>query len=119
MNGSCARTYSRAPFAANPGLNWYTGTDLWGSTTYDFHVVPNNWDWHAGLEGCKWRLCAGIGPAFVQRVDAINGAHTNYYLGLRFVLSDRWTVILGHISDAGTSSPNVGRQMLSIAYRLQ
>lgn len=102
-----------------PGLNVIAATDLWGSTTYRGSTVPNNWDWHAGLQGCKWRFCADIGPAFVQRVDAINGAHTNFHLGLSFQLSDRWSLVLGHISDAGTSNPNIGRQALSISYRLQ
>lgn len=102
-----------------PGLNFIAGTDLWGSTTFHGDTVPNNWDWHAGLQGCRWRFCADIGPTFVQRVDAINGAHTNFHLGLSFKISDRWSLALGHISDAGTSNPNVGRQALSISYRLQ
>jgi len=107
----------RQPLFTNPGLDVFAGTDLWGSTKFDAKIVPNNWDWHAGIEGCKWRICAGIGPAFVQRVDAINGAHTNFYLGLRFAVTPRFSVVLGHLSDAGTSSPNVGRQFLSLAYR--
>lgn len=102
-----------------PGFNVFAGTDLWGSTTYRGVTVPNNWDWHAGIEGCRWKICAGIGPTYVQRVDAINGAHTNFYLGLKFQISDRLALVIGHISDAGTSNPNIGRQMLSIRYRLQ
>jgi hypothetical protein len=107
----------RAPI--QPGLNFVAGTDLWGSTTFHGETVPNNWDWHAGLQGCKWRLCADIGPAYVQRVDAINGAHTDFHLGLSFKISDRCSIVLGHISDAGTTAVNTGRQALSISYRLQ
>jgi len=107
------------PLSPNPGVSIVAGTDLWGSTTYHGFNVPNNWDWHMELEGCKGRFCAGIGPAFVQRVDAINGAHTNYYLGLSFKATSRLTMVLGHLSDAGTSNPNVGRQYLSFSYRLQ
>jgi hypothetical protein len=104
-----------------PNKNLYVnfGTDLWGATTYQGQFVPNNWDWHAELESCVGRFCAGIGPAYVQRVDAINGAHTDYYLGLSFKVSDRFRIVLGHISDAGTSNPNVGRQALTVSYRLQ
>lgn len=102
-----------------PGLNVIAGTDLWGSTSYHGFTVPNNWSWNLGIQGCKGRFCADIGPAFVQRVDAINGAHTNFHLGLSFKISDRWTLALGHISDAGTTDPNVGRQALSLSYRLQ
>lgn len=105
-----------------PGLNSVrilAGTDLWGSTIYRGRTVPNNWDWHLGLEGCKGRFCAFIGPAFVQRIDAINGAHTNYHLGFEIVVTDRFEIDLAHISDAGTSSPNVGRQAIMLEYRLQ
>lgn len=109
----------RQAITPNKGLYFIAGTDLWGSTTYKGQTVPNNWDWHAGLQGCRWNICANIGPAFVQRVDAINGAHTNFHLGISYQISQRWSVVLGHISDAGTSNPNVGRQNLSISYRLQ
>lgn len=109
----------KIPFVDNHGLYADFGTDLWGSTTYRGTTVPNNWDWHAELESCHGRFCAGIGPAFVQRVDAINGAHTNYYLGLSFNFTSRLRLVLGHVSDAGTSSPNVGRQLISIQYKMQ
>lgn len=107
----------RAP--VNPAFSIVAGTDLWGSTTFRGQTVPNNWDWHAGIEACRWRLCANIGPAYVQRVDTVNGAHTNFQLGLSFIISSRCRIVLGHISDAGTSDPNIGRQALSISYKLQ
>lgn len=105
------------PLGKNTSL--IAGTDLWGSTTYKAQTVPNNWDWHTGIESCRWRFCASIGADYVQRVDAINGAHTNFNLGLRFKVSPRISIVLGHISDAGTSSPNVGRQLIGFSYRLQ
>lgn len=107
------------PIAPNKGLSWIAGTDLWGSTTYNLKTVPNNWDWHTGIESCRWRLCASIGAAYVQRVDAINGAHTNFNLGVRFKITDRFSLVIGHISDAGTSNPNIGRQLIGLSYRLQ
>ena len=109
----------KAPFAKNPGLSAIFGTHLWGSTAYDKKIVPNNWDWHGGIETCRGRFCASLGAAFVQRVDAINGAHTNYFLGLSFRINSRLSLLLGHLSDAGTTSPNVGRQGLFLSYRLQ
>lgn len=102
-----------------PGLNFVAGTDLWGSTTFHGEIVPNNWSWNAGIQGCKWRFCADIGPAFVQRMDAINGAHTDFHLGISFKISERASIVLGHISDAGTTPVNTGRQALTFSYRLQ
>ncbi len=107
------------PIAANKGLDVYAGTGLWGSTTYHGQTVPNNWDWHSGIETCRWIVCARIGADYVQRVDAINGAHTNFNLGIEVKLTSRLSLVIGHISDAGTSSPNVGRQAISLSYRLQ
>jgi hypothetical protein len=111
----------RTPIHPNRELYAVAGTDLWGSTTYDYRIVPNNWDWHGGLESCtpSGRFCASIGAAYVQRIDAINGARTNYFLGLSARINSRLSIVLGHISDAGTSSPNVGRQGLFLSYRLQ
>ncbi len=109
----------RQPIAPNKNLSFIAGTDLWGSTTYNLKTVPNNWDWHTGIESCRWRFCASIGADYVQRVDAINGAHTNFNLGIRFKITDRFSLVIGHISDAGTSSPNVGRQLIGLSYRLQ
>ena len=104
---------------SNPGVSVFAGTDLWGSTTYRGQTIASNWDWHLGIEGCKWRFCASIGPDFVQRVDAINGAHTNFHLGLSFKITDRFSIQVAHISDAGTSNPNIGRQALMLSYKLQ
>jgi hypothetical protein len=109
----------KQPIQPNRALYAFAGTDLWGSTTYDGHTVANNWDWHGGLETCRGKFCASIGPAYVQRVDRINGAHTNYFLGLAYRFNPRLSLVLGHISDAGTSSPNVGRQGLFLSYRFQ
>ena len=104
---------------SNPGVSVFAGTDLWGSTTHKGQTVLSNWDWHVGIEGCKWRFCASIGPDFVQRVDALNGAHTNFHLGLSFKITDRFSIQVAHISDAGTSNPNIGRQALMLSYKLQ
>jgi hypothetical protein len=110
---------TRWPVAGLHGVNVLVGTDLWGATTFRGETVPNNWDWHVSVEGCRGCFCAFIGPAFVQRVDAINGAHTNFHLGFEVKLTDRLTLDIAHISDAGTSSPNVGRQAIMLEYRLQ
>jgi len=107
----------------NAQYDVFAGTLLWGSTRYKGLVVPNNWDWHVGIESCRAEICAGIGAAYVQRIDAINGAHTNFFLQLswrpptehfRFSSLD-----IGHISDAGTSDVNIGRQAALASWRLQ
>lgn len=102
-------------------VNLYAGTLLWGSTTLHGQTVPNNWDWHGGIQGCHGAVCASLGMVYVQRVDAINGAHTNFNLELSWKIG--WhrlsSIDVTHISDAGTTPTNVGRQAVLASIRLQ
>lgn len=117
----------KAPLPQFQHVNFYAGTLLWGSTHYAQNpyysgdLVPNNWDWHAGIQGCRERFCASLGAAYVQRIDVINGAHTNFYLELSYLIG--WkrvsSIDVTHLSDAGTSDPNIGRQAALISIRLQ
>lgn len=94
------------------------GTNLWGSTG----LTSNNWNWDVGFQSCRWaRFCAGIGAAYVQRIDAFNGAHTNYVLGLAYKIGWRRisSIDITHLSDAGTTPVNTGRQALMLAIDLQ
>lgn len=95
----------------------YAGTLLWGRTA----VVASNWDWHAGFRACRWDLCASLGAAYVQDIDAVNGAHTNYNLELAYRFS--WwrlaSLDIAHLSDAGTTPVNLGRNAALVSVRLQ
>ena len=95
----------------------YAGTDLWGAT----HDLSNNWDWHGGLRACRWSFCASLGAAYLQRVDALNGAHTNFNLELSY--RPGWWRIASldycHLSDAGTTPINIGRNAALVSIRLQ
>jgi hypothetical protein len=111
----------RAPLAGFNQVNWYAGTLLWGKTEYNSKWVQSNWDWHTGVESCHGSFCAGIGAVYLQRIDAINGAHTNFMLQLSW--RPGWgrlsSIDVTHISDAGTTPVNIGRQALLGSFRLQ
>lgn len=98
-------------------VSLFAGTLLWGATS----KADTNWDWHAGLRTCRWQLCASLGAAYVQDVDAVNGAHTNFYLGVSYLIG--WhrvgAIDFAHLSDAGTSDPNLGRNAILVGWRLQ
>ncbi|MGH7743927.1 MAG: hypothetical protein ACREQ5_03790 [Candidatus Dormibacteria bacterium] len=105
------------PIAGLHGANVYVGTLLWGTTATE----ANNWSWEGGLRACRWSLCASLGAAYLQRIDALNGAHTNFNLELSYLLN--WhrvsSIDVSHLSDAGTTPINVGRQAALVSIRLQ
>jgi hypothetical protein len=94
----------------------FAGTTLWGAST-----VPNNWDWHAGVRGCRWELCLSLGAAHMQRTDRIIGSQTDYLLQIAYLLP--WarvpSVDVTHRSDAGTTPINRGLQAALLSIRLQ
>lgn len=104
-------------FPLGESLDIYAGTLLWGATPR----VASNWDWHAGLRSCRWSLCASIGAAYVQRIDALNGTHANYNLEIAYRFS--WhrlaSIDMAHLSNAGTSPINQGRNAPLVSIRLQ
>ena len=99
------------------GFDVVAGTDLWGATS----TVPNNWDWHAGIHACRWSICAALGAAYLQRIDQVDGSHTNFYLSLSYLFGWRRVQSLDiiHLSNAGTIAPNVGRNAALVSIRLQ
>lgn len=95
----------------------YAGTLLWGKTS----TVASNWDWHGGFRACRWNVCASLGASYLQTVDAVNGAHTNY--NLEFAYRFNWwrlaSIDFAHLSDAGTTPVNLGRNAALVSIRLQ
>jgi len=58
----------------------------------------------------------GLGPAYLQNVDQINGSHFNFALMARYRFGDRWSLAWRHWSNAGTKPPNYGRDLLVLGY---
>lgn len=100
-----------------PQLDLYAGTLLWGKTK----LGQDNWDWHVGVRTCRGNVCANLGAAYVQAIDALNGSHTNFNLGLSYQFS--WHRLAGidyaHLSNAGTIAPNLGRNAALVDLQLQ
>lgn len=103
-------------FPQTNDVDLFAGTTLWGQTSQ----AETNWDWHAGFRTCRWSFCASIGAAYLQRTDAIDGSHTNYFLGLSYLFGGRVAGIgLSHLSNAGTTQVNKGRDAAIVTWRLQ
>jgi hypothetical protein len=103
-------------FPVAPTVHLYVGTNLWGAT----QDTASNWDWHAGFQACKGAFCAALGAAYLQRADSVDSTHPNFNLELRYLIG--WkrvsSIVLTHLSNAGTSIPNLGRDAALIGFRL-
>jgi hypothetical protein len=62
------------------------------------------------------KLDLGIGPAYLQNIDAINGSHFNFALMARYRFTERFALSWLHHSNAGTVSPNKGRDALMLGW---
>jgi hypothetical protein len=104
--GAVLGTDVRVPLNINT-LYWVSGVDLIGKTS----KASSNWDWHTGIESCRGNFCATLGASYLQNIDNINGAHTNFSLGLSYRFGGRVSALgVFHLSDAGTTKVNIGRQ---------
>lgn len=101
-------------------LDGYASAILWGSTEHN----ASNWSWQAGLRTCRGQLCASLGASYLQRIDYANDSHTNFNLELSWKLG--WKKLprlcgidLVHLSDAGTTETNRGRNAILGCIKLQ
>lgn len=102
----------RAPFA--PGFGWNAGVALWGNDG----TTRNNFDWHGRVEFSRGAFGAGLGVAYLQNIDQVNGSHGEFSLEL-FWRPWRVGAELIHISDAGTTATNCGRNAGMLSVRLR
>jgi hypothetical protein len=100
----------------NNPLRFWAGTTMVASNGLG---DQSNWAWAGGLEASRGYLHVGIGAAYLARVDSLNGEHANYELYLSYRRYKWCPITLVHFSDAGTSSPNVGRNILMCEWKLR
>lgn len=103
----------------NTGLAIQVGGGIWSPTAN----TKLNWDWSGGVRSCwDFGLCFFLGGDFLQRIDHMNGAHTNWLWSFSYTLEkDPAKMFKGlaqwHISNAGTSDTNIGRNALGFEFR--
>ena len=65
----------------------------------------------------KWKLLeVGIGPAYWQNTNRALGKNLTWSLSLGLG-GEHWSVRLRHFSNAGSGSPNLGQDMLTLGYQ--
>lgn len=63
----------------------------------------------------KWR--GGVGVAFFNNTNRALGCRTTATLAIGYEFSDRVGMYLRHYSNAGSCTPNMGQDLLTIQYR--
>jgi len=94
------------------GLTFYSASEL-----YDLPQGPN-FAWRVQLVDGFGNFDVGLGIAVLPKSDIYNTGTLNFSLSLGYRFQRiPVTVSLRHLSNGGTSSPNKGRDALTISYR--
>lgn len=104
-----------------PGVQFEAGTQQFGSFPSGEYERASNWSWMAGVRVARGPVFAGVGATYLQRIDALNGSHTEYNLSLGYRMGWRWldALTVRHLSDAGTTPSNTGRNVIGLDWLLQ
>lgn len=94
------------------------GATLIGESSFRDANQRNNFALHASIVDGLGRFDVGLGAAYLQNTDEYNGSHLNFHLLLQYRVKTiplilRWQ----HFSNAGTQSPNRGRDMVILYWR--
>ena len=69
------------------------------------------------IKGCRHDcISLGIGPAYFNRISRWNGSNFVAALSVEFRPTEHWSVNIRHFSNAGSASPNMGQDMLTVGY---
>ena len=93
------------------------GVNLIGEQTTHGEKVDNNFIVHADRVVTWKSVELNLGLAYWQDKNRLNGCHGGFSLGGAFNLNEKLAVRWRHFSNAGTCSPNVGQDMLLVAWK--
>ena len=66
---------------------------------------------------CEWGCFSlGIGPAYFNSTNRALGSNFTAALSIEYRFTPKWSINIRHFSNAGSASPNMGQDMLTIGY---
>jgi hypothetical protein len=98
------------------GTDYELGFDLIGQSTYRNVDVSNQIVWHAMLWDGYKKAELGIGAAYFN-VPSPYACQFGFTLGARWRFTDHLAAQWRHYSSAGSCTPNVGRDLLTLGWR--
>jgi len=94
------------------------GVTFVGPSTYRDEPQRNNFMWRAELRDGFGPFGVSFGLAYIQNEDRYNSCHTNFTLGLHYLVRPLGLQLSArHFSNGSTCSPNLGRDMLLLTKR--
>jgi hypothetical protein len=97
-------------------IDLFAGTLLIGSYEYKGAAYDNNIVLRTGFTAHIRQFGATLGVVKIAHEDRLNSGDVNFNLGLSYRYKDLTASYL-HISNAGTHSPNTGRDMVVLGWR--
>jgi hypothetical protein len=102
------------------GAFWQGSMDIVGSSTYNNQNVSNNMILRGLFADGFGRFDVGLGVGWMLNPSPYNGSNVNFNLQLDYRFIDLpITLTYTHLSDAGITSHNLGRDIVLIGYRFR
>lgn len=99
-------------------IDLFAGTLLVGSYTYNGQAYDNQIIARAGFTAYIGGFGSTLGVAKLQHDDRLNSGPINFNLGLSYQYK-HLVLAYNHVSNAGTHSPNTGRDMVIASWRFR
>lgn len=99
-------------------IDLYAGVVLIGESTYEGERQMNQAFFRAGVTAHIGKFGVTLGAAVPQHADEYTSGRLNFNLGFSYELGKAVTQII-HFSNAGTSKPNKGRDMVLAGWRFR
>lgn len=100
-------------------IDVYAGAYLIGDYDLDGQHYAGQIIARAGVTPHIGPFGISLGLAYIQHEDAINSGNLNFNLGLSYNIGKNWQLGLGHVSNAGTHMPNLGRDLITVTRRFR
>lgn len=98
---------------------WQESLTVIGQSVYHGQPVPNNFAVRGLFVDGFGRFDVGLGISWMQNPAPYNGSPINFNLQLAYRLGFGATLTYTHMSNAGSRTPNLGRDLVLIGWRFR
>lgn len=101
------------------GAFWQESLTIIGTSTFNGKPAPNNFAFRTLFLDGFGRVDVGLGLSWMQNPGPYNGSPVNFNLQLDYRILRGATITYTHISNAGSRTPNLGRDLVFIGWRFK